>query len=89
MLNLPRKSSIVHQYNNKDKITSLSIPVLLLHGQKDATIHFQHSRELAQVLRQANMRVKLIEIPSATHDYTFRSTEWLVEVPKFVSMVDN
>ena len=50
-----------------------SPPTLLLHGTRDELVAVMQSRRLAEKLRAANVRSRLIELPWATHafDYNF------------------
>jgi dipeptidyl aminopeptidase/acylaminoacyl peptidase len=46
-------------------------PVLLLHGDKDATVPFEQSELMERALRQAGVKTKLFCIPGGAHGPTF------------------
>lgn len=53
-----------HRYENIEKIGAVEAPVLLLHGDADMVIPHAHTRQLAQVRRDA----KLVIYPGKGHD---------------------
>lgn len=44
-------------------------PFLILHGTADSCVPIEHSRALAQALRQAGSEVQLLEIPGGGHGF--------------------
>ena len=51
----------------------IAIPVLMVHGDMDAQIRVDHSREMAKALKRAKKSVKLVEIENADHQMSRES----------------
>jgi acetyl esterase/lipase len=51
-----------------------SVPTLIIHGQNDALVSYEHSRRLVKKLSDRGIRHYLLSLPWATHgcDYTLR-----------------
>lgn len=60
--------SIGHSFDNLDKISKLSSPLLIFHGDKDLIIPVEMSRELFAMAPQPK---QLIEIQGANHSNSF------------------
>ena len=60
----PTSTFLRHRYENIEKIGAVEAPVLLLHGDADRVIPHAHTRQLAQVRRDA----KLVIYPGKGHD---------------------
>jgi dipeptidyl aminopeptidase/acylaminoacyl peptidase len=46
-------------------------PFLLLHGDADETVPYQHSERMEKALREAGVTVKLLRVPGGGHGPTF------------------
>jgi len=68
---------------NADKI---KVPVLLMHGEADATVRIDQSEIMDRVLRRAGKKVTFIRIPKETHYMQTSDTRvrWLTELEKFL-----
>jgi dipeptidyl aminopeptidase/acylaminoacyl peptidase len=68
---------------NADKI---KIPVLLMHGEDDATVRIDQSETMDRALRRAGKNVNFIAIPKETHYMETSATRirWLSELEKFL-----
>ncbi|MEO8764599.1 MAG: hypothetical protein ABI416_09950 [Ginsengibacter sp.] len=59
----------VSEWNVKDGITGLTMPMLILHGENDEAIPEEHGRSLFEWAKPLNKRSLLKIIPQATHTY--------------------
>ena len=68
---------------NAAKITA---PVLLMHGEADATVRIDQSEAMEQALHRAGKKVTFIRIPKETHHMQAQDTRvrWLSELEKFL-----
>lgn len=83
--------SIKISYPNRKYLSHITVPVLLLHGQKDTLIPISHSRELYQVIQKSptsSPLSRLVEIPEAGHITGYLSTEWLRGVSDFFTSIE-
>jgi dipeptidyl aminopeptidase/acylaminoacyl peptidase len=51
----------------------VAIPVLLIHGEMDMTVRYEHSAEMASALKNAKKAYKLVKIPAADHSMSRES----------------
>lgn len=78
-------------YPNREYVAKITIPVLLLHGQKDSLIPISHSRELYQIIQKSSTSSplsRLVEVPDAGHITVYLSSEWLNGVSEFFIEVE-
>jgi len=64
----------------------IKIPVLLMHGEADATVRIAQSEEMERALQKAGKKVTFIRIPNETHQQLASQTRirWLTELEKFL-----
>lgn len=63
----PVRLLLRHRFDNASKITSLELPMLVLHGNVDAVVPFAHGQNLAA----RNARAQFIGFEGAGHDLSF------------------
>jgi len=68
---------------NADKIR---IPILLMHGEADATVRIDQSEIMDAALRHAGKKVTFVRIPNETHYMQASASRirWLTELEKFL-----
>ena len=57
------------EWNVKNKIQTLQIPVLIIHGDNDEAVPKTHGESLFSWIKQNNIKSEFISIPSATHTF--------------------
>jgi len=77
------KLDAVSPARNADKI---KVPVLLMHGEADATVRIDQSEDMNQALIKAKKKVTFIRIKDETHYQQSSDTRvrWLTELEKFL-----
>jgi dipeptidyl aminopeptidase/acylaminoacyl peptidase len=48
-----------------------SVPTLLIHGQQDVMVAYEHSTRLSKKLADSGVRRYLVSLPWATHGFDF------------------
>ena len=66
--------------------TKIKVPVLLMHGEADATVRIDQSETMEQALRNAGKKVTFVRIPRETHYMQAADSRirWLTELEKFL-----
>ncbi len=59
-------------------VNAKTVPILLIHGDKDELVPISHSRNLMEVLEKANTKRKIVEIPGAGHAFSPKQNETIV-----------
>jgi acetyl esterase/lipase len=61
-----------HQSSPIEYVSTNSVPTLIIHGQQDVLVAYQHSRKLSRKLADSGIRHYILTLPWATHgfDYT-------------------
>ena len=64
----------------------IRVPVLLMHGEADATVRIDQSEMMESALRRAGKKVTFIRIPKETHHMQAADSRvlWLTELEKFL-----
>jgi pimeloyl-ACP methyl ester carboxylesterase len=85
---LPIHSLLTPKFNNKSKISSLSIPHLLIHGTEDTQVplHMAHQLHLT-----AAAPAKLITVPAAGHtdSLTIGGSELINQIKTFIESISD
>jgi alpha-beta hydrolase superfamily lysophospholipase len=66
---LPFYEELFHLDLNLE-LQSLKIPMLLIHGERDSTVHIAHSEQYVKA-RQESDSTEFIRLLNADHDFTF------------------
>jgi uncharacterized protein len=61
----PALGAFLAAHDERDAVSALDVPVLLLHAEGDEQVPVEHSRELAELTRSA--RSRLIAVPGGHH----------------------
>ena len=69
-----------------ENAAKIKIPVLLMHGEADATVRIDQSEIMERALRRAGKKVTFIRIEKETHHMQAQATRirWLSELEKFL-----
>lgn len=61
-----------HQSSPIEYVSTNSVPTLIIHGEQDVIVAYQHSRKLSRKLGDSGIRHYILTLPWATHgfDYT-------------------
>ena len=65
---LPVAKLVRTRYDNLEKIPSIGMPILILHGQRDRTVPFEHGRRLYEAAKEPK---RFFTIEGAGHNDTF------------------
>ena len=70
----------------EENAAKIKAPILLMHGEADATVRIDQSEEMDRALRRAGKRVTFVRVPKETHYMQAADTRirWLTELEKFL-----
>lgn len=77
----PVRMLLQHEFDNIGKLPALDLPMLIMHGDADRMVPFEHGQRLAE----SNPRAEFIAFEGVGHDLTFRQeakiahAEWLLD----------
>jgi len=65
---------------------AITIPILLMHGEDDATVRIDQSEEMEHALSKAHKKVTFVRVPKETHYMQTMASRvrWLTELEKFL-----
>lgn len=87
-----RKKNFNIHFPSVDRISSLRIPILIMHGSRDGTIPVEHGRRLYEVAASGSAdgkeRVRYWEVPGAGHNSVGSSKGWTETIRQFLKDVE-
>ncbi|WOI54494.1 alpha/beta hydrolase family protein [Parvularcula sp. LCG005] len=83
---LYKDRSTLNQNSPINLVNQISVPVLLVHGQKDNTVNVDQSRAMAAAMQKAGANVRYVELPEDDHYLSFQDTRltFLQESERFL-----